>query len=494
MRQAVIPAVVATLLAAGTLGRDLPDDVVREPHRVVGRDAALPDSYPQTSPVNQILVTADNQILVELAPDEATRPNLFDLNGRTLVFTPDGQGGYSRAVMDLEGEEEIGEEVQSRADTGTVILLESFHFPFAGQRWDSLHLGPPGVLTFGGPFTYTLRYPSGGLKGNAGEFISGPTISALFRPYRYGTTHVTQWTDRIVVTWISTDSSFYWPYGVEPEKPARFQTVLGTDGSIRFNYIDVHYEDGIAGLFQEEGLTAGVDLSQSQSRASNLHHEVFHFKSNFNIRREVVCELLRALGDEFDLFVFHSEFRLDNLGSSTSWAHPGSVTSRGCTQGRLKGYWIKPVWIQSRAVFEEPLYFEDDDGFDDGLHLFAHEFGHTWLAYFFYDKSGQRQPLFYTFSEGGCGCHWRREFHTPAAFPWRGRPGEIGRDSIMGGSFWIDHGNGRFSSPASSPGGFSWLDLYAMGLADAEEVPDMFIVRNLQSNNDPNTVGHYTGD
>ena len=29
-------------------------------------------------------------------------------------------------------------------------------------------------------------------------------------------------------------------------------------------------------------------------------------------------------------------------------------------------------------------------------------------------------------------------------------------------------------------GGFSWLDLYLMGLATPEEVPDMFILRNLQ--------------
>ena len=65
----------------------------------------------------------------------------------------------------------------------------------------------------------------------------------------------------------------------------------------------------------------------------------------------------------------------------------------------------------------------------------------------------------------------------------------------MGGKFWVNHGNGRFSGHGNnSQGGFSWLDLYAMGLADAEEVPDMFILRNLQRNNDPDTDGHYTGD
>ena len=71
----------------------------------------------------------------------------------------------------------------------------------------------------------------------------------------------------------------------------------------------------------------------------------------------------------------------------------------------------------------------------------------------------------------------------------------FGTSSIMGGKFWVDHGNGRFSGHGNiSRGGFSWLDLYAMGLADAEEVPDMFIVRNLQSDRDPNKVGLYTGE
>ena len=479
---------------AGALGRDLPDDVVREPHRVVGEDAALPDRYGQTSAVKEIWVTADNQILVELAPDEANRPNLFDLNGRSVVFTPDGAGRYSRQVRALEWEEEIGEEVQKSYVSRTVtLLLESFDFPFAGQRWDSFHLGPPGVLTFGGPFTYRLPHSFLGVTNIADEFLSGPTISALYKPYRGGTTHVARRTDRIVVTWINTDT-FTWVHGVEPEKPARFQTILGADGSIRFNYIDVPYQDGITGLFQEEGPVSGVDLSQSQSRVSNLHHEVFHFRIHtYSKFREVYCHLMRTLGDEFDLFVYHSESRVDYLFSSTTWGGGGLAKHEGCTQGRFKGSWTHPVWIKSRSVFKATPFWEDDDGFDDGLWLFAHEFGHNWLAYFSYDKSGQRKPLMYPFSEGGCACHWRTELHTPAPFPWG--EGVFGPSSIMDGKFWVDHGNGRFSGHGNnSQGGFSWLDLYAMGLADAEEVPDMFILRNLQRNNDPDTDGHYTGD
>ncbi len=266
-------------------------------------------------------MTADNQILVELAPDEASRPNPFDLNGRTLVFTPDGSGGYARQVRALEWEEEIGGEVQNAVTSGTVVRLESFGFPFAGQRWDSFYLGPPGVVTFGAPFTYSPFSLSLGLTRIADRFISGPTLSALYRPYGYGTTHAAHRTDRIVVTWISTDRST-WPHGIEPEKPTRFQAILAADGSIRFNYIDVPFEDGIAGLFQEEGALSGseVDLSQSQSRASSLHHEVFQFRSRTYLNRlEILCHLMRILGDEFDLFVFHSQSRTDSPRDSTTW-------------------------------------------------------------------------------------------------------------------------------------------------------------------------------
>ena len=112
MRPAVIPAVIATLLVAGALGRDLPDDVVREPHKAAGQGEAIAFDFTHSNPVKEIWVTADNQILVELAPDEANRPNLFDLNGRSVVFTPDGAGRYSRQVRALEWEEEIGEAVQ----------------------------------------------------------------------------------------------------------------------------------------------------------------------------------------------------------------------------------------------------------------------------------------------------------------------------------------------------------------------------------------------
>ena len=65
----------------------------------------------------------------------------------------------------------------------------------------------------------------------------------------------------------------------------------------------------------------------------------------------------------------------------------------------------------------------------------------------------------------------------------------------MGGRYWRDNGDGTFT-PLDGywGGGHSWLDMYAMGLAEASEVPEMFILRNLQPVNGGDRRGPHTGD
>ena len=75
--------------------------------------------------------------------------------------------------------------------------------------------------------------------------------------------------------------------------------------------------------------------------------------------------------------------------------------------------------------------------------------------------------------------HWMRGLHAPAPFPWLGRE----NGSVMGGAYWRENPGGVFTPTSgwtSRGGGFSWLDLYLMGLATPDEVPDMFVLRNLR--------------
>jgi hypothetical protein len=75
--------------------------------------------------------------------------------------------------------------------------------------------------------------------------------------------------------------------------------------------------------------------------------------------------------------------------------------------------------------------------------------------------------------------HWARGLQAQAAFPFQ-RPVEA---SAMGGGVWEDNFDGTYTQldddyyvPAT---GWSYLDLYLMGLISAAEVPDFFLLKNL---------------
>ena len=99
------------------------------------------DNIKITSIGRGVSVTSKNQILVELEPTDVVPANHFDLADRTLVFTPDGRGGYSRAVGPLDWDpEDRGE----RPGRPVEIELKHFQSDFSGRKWPSLFLSKKG--------------------------------------------------------------------------------------------------------------------------------------------------------------------------------------------------------------------------------------------------------------------------------------------------------------------------------------------------------------
>lgn len=241
-----------------------------------------------------------------------------------------------------------------------------------------------------------------------------------------------------------------------------------------------------------------TDLSRPDRRASRRQSEVFYYRGPPD-PVEIACRVVDALGDEFDVFVFHSEFRVDSQEAGTPVRpHYGRASKSGtgiewrfgvpCGEGRLKAIWQLPVWMRSGEVYRDPRR-GDRTGFEAGLLLFFHEFTHAWTAHAAYDRNGQDEPLHGNY----CRCHWREDLHLPAAFPWD--PAEPGPRSSMGGRFWRENADGTFT-PLDGywGGGPAWLDLYMMGLARADEVPDMFVLRNLKPVSRREPWGPHTGD
>jgi hypothetical protein len=248
-----------------------------------------------------------------------------------------------------------------------------------------------------------------------------------------------------------------------------------------------------------------VHLSSLSPKAGSLPvvYESFHYLALPN-PTDLACTVIKTLGDKFDFLAYYSDFRIDNqeAGTPSNGPRGGNVTGIGetehdlaayCSQGRFQWGYVQPVYVGSNQMQERPpenvpvgeehdiTFYSHQLGerFTDGWMLpynyamsqLGHEMGHRWGVSVSAQVNGETIPL--------GPVHWARGLHAPVAFPYQ-RPTEA---SAMGGGVWQDNFDGTFTQldddyyvPAT---GFSYLDLYLMGLISAAEVPDFFILKNL---------------
>jgi hypothetical protein len=239
-------------------------------------------------------------------------------------------------------------------------------------------------------------------------------------------------------------------------------------------------------------------------------YEAFHYMKPPRAV-DLTCTVINALGDKFDMLAYYSDFRIDNPEAGTSSSGPlgggpagGAVTGIGanqrnlanyCTQGRFQWQYIQPVYVGANQMAEYPpegvvdsnthnvmayahqLAERTSNGkippYDYAMSQIGHEMGHRWGAFVSAKVNGGGE----TIQLGPT--HWARGLQAPVAFPYQ-RPVEA---SAMGGGVWQDNLDGTYTQldddyyvPAT---GWSYLDLYLMGLIAPSEVPDFFILRNL---------------
>lgn len=253
-----------------------------------------------------------------------------------------------------------------------------------------------------------------------------------------------------------------------------------------------------------------VDFSsvKKQDGPFAVVYEAFHYLKPPRAM-DLTCTVIKALGDQFDMLAFYSDFRIDNPEAGTSSTGPlgggpagGAVTGIGanqrnlvsyCSQGRFQWQYIQPVYVGANQMQDRPPAGTTDtnthniatydhqlgerwpDGhmppYDYAMSQIGHEMGHRWSAFVSAKVGNETIPLGPT--------HWARGLQAPVAFPYQ-RPVEA---SAMGGGVWQDNFDGTFTQldddyyvPAT---GWSYLDLYLMGLIGPSEVPDFFILRNL---------------
>lgn len=225
-------------------------------------------------------------------------------------------------------------------------------------------------------------------------------------------------------------------------------------------------------------------------------YESFHYVALPN-PRDLTCTVIRALGDKYDFLAYYSDFRVDNQEAGTPSTGPlgGNVTGIGapmgrpdtyCSEGRFQWQFVQPIYIGSNQGQEK-----SSDGkmtnYDLAMSQIGHEMGHRWSAFVSAKIGDDTIPLGPT--------HWAKGLHAPVAFPYK-RPTEA---SAMGGGVWQDNYDGTFTQLDDDyyvpPTGWSYLDLYLMGMITAAEVPDFFILKSLTpAGKDANGHPVYKGD
>ena len=465
--------------------------------------------------------TNGDLIVVELDDGALGKTNLFDLGRRTLRFTP--EGSYFRVESGpLHWDSDFGPEV-----VGAEVALHQFAFPFSGQQWRSFLVGTTGSIRFGTqvkdirPDDYG-RMDGGVSLGRFDQLVeaasrvidSAPAICVFLKPRLSGPHYVKELPDRVVITWDMTEPfgglmDFTWSKTMN-----RFQAVLTADGTITMSYQELAAKDAIVGIYptpvgREKPRAAHLSsLTHSDGPFTSVY-ESFHYLA-LPRPQDLSCTVIQGLGDKFDFLAYYSDFRVDNQEASSPSDGPvgGNVAGIGqtqhdqtpdvlasrCTRGRFQLGFLMPVYVGADEMQERPpegapvgdahdLTFYSHqlaEGSADGKphpynyamsHL-GHEVGHRWAAYVSAKVNGRMVSL-------GPWPHWASGLQTTVAFPYQ-LPTEA---STMGGGVWQDNFDGTYTQlrdfyfvPAP---GYSYLDLYLMGLISAAEVPDFFILEHL---------------
>jgi len=223
-----------------------------------------------------------------------------------------------------------------------------------------------------------------------------------------------------------------------------------------------------------------VQLESSQTRmmtdlstlatATDLSKPVIEVFTRPRLLTETIYNSIKsafALGDrEVDQVAVYPLFGTEMTFYATGESNGGNATLGGAIQGQAPNQFFSPARINLNEPLKSP-----NDMLSGAMHLLSHEFGHRWLDDTMIMEDGTATNVLNPDS-----AHPAAYVHNPAAFAL-----ETAFDtSVMGGGWFLDQGNGSFRTADFRSRGYSWWELYLMGLASPSELPPWFYVRNAQ--------------
>jgi hypothetical protein len=451
----VAPTLVAALLALPPVtagGQQAPCGTRREGARaalalhryaqqaraLAGHDTFRADSRARDTDVAHVAVLEDQGDLV-------VRRNTFDLDQSALRFEPNATGGFD--VRSVSGRPEPAGEPIPVSTGGAALVDLPFDFPFFGRAERRVFVQADGNLTFG-------QAALGSAPGLS-DFLSGPPrLAALFAsldPSRGGTISARLLADRAVFDWRDVP-------GAGQINRNSFQAVLYPNGTIDVLYGPIETREGVVGV-SPGGVfeVTAAELARGEPRGSTgALAEVFSESEKVDLVA-VARRFYRSHPDIFEQLIVYTTRPLNPV--------PGTLAFELNVKNEILGIGLpvedRAADYGSSGALRSLVHMDAIDPYleVDGFEILGHEVGHRWGARLQFGTAGAVNSSLL----GRGGVHWSFFADTDA--------------SVLEGNDIEDGGGGRFETVAIARG-YSALDLYAMGLRSAAEVPPFFYVES----------------
>jgi uncharacterized protein (TIGR03437 family) len=435
-----------------------------------GQRAAL-----ATTVAEAVRADVGNVAIIEDTNGVVTRPNSFDLEGRSLTFVPSG-GLFSvapgQAALDQPARD-FGVPVTLGDDEAEAVVLP-FAFPFFGETYTTAFVHSDGNITFEETDTSTQA------RSFARAVTGPPRIAPFFSdldPSRAGA-EVSVYTtaSRVAFTW--EDVPHFGQFGAAAQHT--FQVILSDDGTLEFHYEQITTGDAVTGVMpgRLRGEPTAADLSNgAQQSTLGALAEIFSPRTSLDVAAAAQRFYLNH-DDNYDFLVLFNNFGL--AAGDNAFAFEVNVRNEVLGIG---GLLLDDPVIDFGLEFGSPRrlasflnmgplsnYPADPAqkilglGENNTLSVMGQEAGHRFLAYV-----QMVDPVSSLASRALLGrdfAHWSFFFNSEA--------------SVVEGNRIEDRSPGvtpRFLT-VEAVSRYSPLDQYIMGLRAPEEVPPSFLVAN----------------
>jgi len=463
--------------------------------RARGVDATEIENTVINNDINDVSVLQGDESVI-------TPVNLFDLNGRAVLFTPAGVG-YTISNPAAAFDSNLGTKldltvapaVNPKADAepgDDAYILQSlgFDFNFYGTSYGSVAVSSNGFLTFRPAGASDAFFNNDSV--DSGESLSDlqanlPRIAAYWHDLDVRSASAQgnngiffrRDSDRVLVTWNNVPdfpNSPSIPVGVH-----RFQLTLFSDGRILFTYATAQLtQTALAGISPGNSTQFPSLADLDNPPASTFSGPVAEFFST-NVMVDVLGTVRAFYAthpnrDVYDFIYLVTDFNFTLGGNAFAFYSPVRNPTGGIGQSafdrdpdaKLGGRQIQGILNLSNITEQYPdLPTTRFLGANHALSIMGQEQGHRWLAYVQYPGADPKLLL------GRQDAHWNFFLNIEATISNAAAP----RSSSAEGSVWRETSPGSFTS-VNLIDGYSRLDQYLMGFRPATDVPDTFVITN----------------